>query len=261
MPASFKGQKGIAPIILVIILSVVFIGAFGVVYSSKKEIKVRSDKTSETTQLSSSPSSQSVSEDKNSEPSFKLSNQPFIQQNADMPKFSFFPPDGWSKEGGGNYMAPFKDKISEGVAYMAIGPSLNISAVQKELSGLDEALDYLKISVRKNSIEITSSKKTTLNGAEGYFVEGVIKYGELSRSALEAEIDKEIKNAKQKVIVSEDQIKKDVDEIVRKGDVKLISYMFYKNGYVITFTGRALAEFWDKRGPQLKSSLDTFKFE
>jgi len=260
---NFLNQKGIAPVILVVILSVVFVGAFGVVYQSRKEIKIRSDKTSEVTQLkdSSTPVSESKDNEPKTEQNFKLSSKPFEQNNTSLPNFSFFPPDGWSKESGGNYIAPFKDKISEGVAYLSYAPSLNISAVSKDLSGLDEALALVKTEVKKASIEITSSKKVTLNGTEGYFVEGLIKYGELSRSALEAEIDKEIKNAQKKVIVSEDQIKKDIDTIVKNSDVKLIGYVFYQDGYVITFAGRALDNFWDSRGPQMKKSLDTFKFE
>lgn len=254
-------QRGIVPIILVIILSVVFIGAFGVVYQSRKEIKIKSDKTSEVTQLEDSSESEVESQESKAELNFKLSDEPFKQTDSTIPKFSFFSPEGWSKENGGTYMAPFKDKISEGVAYLAVAPYINISATQKEVGDLDKALEYLKAAVKKNSIEITSSKKVTLNGTEGYFVEGTVRYGELSRSALEAEVDKEIKNAQKKVIVSDDQIKKDIDEIVRKSDVKLIGYMFYKDGYIITFSGRALVEFWDKRGSQLKSSLDTFKFE
>lgn len=92
-------------------------------------------------------------------------------------------------------------------------------------------------------------------------MEGLIKFGELSRSALEAEIDKEIKNAQKKVIVSKADIKEDLDTIVKKGNIKVVGYLFYKDGYAITFAGRALMEFWDERGPQLRRSLDTFKFE
>lgn len=261
--SNFLNQKGIAPVILVIILSVVFAGAFGVVYQSRKEIKVRSDKTSEVTRLEDLPVSASTGKDAESktEPNFELSDKPFEQKDTQLPKFSFYPPDGWSKESGGNYIAPFKDKISEGIAYLAYPPSINIAAVSKELNSLDEALELVKTSVKKNSIDITSSKKINLNGTEGYFIEGLFKFGELSRSALEAEVDKEIKNAQKKVIVSDDQIKKDIDETIQRSDVKIIGYVFYKDSYVITFSGRALENFWDKRGAQLKSSLDTFKFE
>lgn len=161
----------------------------------------------------------------------------------------------------GNYTAPFKDKITAGVAYLALGPSISLAAVPKDFAGLDQALAFVREEVKKNSIDIISARKTKLNGVEGYLLEGEIKYGELSRKTLESEIENEIRSAQKKVIVSEDQIKKDIDEIVRRGNVKVFGYLFYKDGYVITVSGRALEEFWSKRYPQIKKSLDTFKFE
>ncbi|MBI2315027.1 hypothetical protein HYU93_03155 [Candidatus Daviesbacteria bacterium] len=258
----FVNQKGIAPVILVIILSVVFAGAFGVVYQSRKEIKVRSDKTSEVTQLKDSPDPMSASTNTEAKTGqkFKLSSKPFEQKDSALPQFSFYPPDGWLKDKG-TYTALFKDKISVGVAYLALAPSVNLAVVQRDLDSLEEVLAFVKTEVKKSSIDITSARKTKFNGTEGYLLEGKIKYGELSRKVLEEEIDKEIKNAQKKVIVSKDQIKKDIDEIVRKSDVKVIGYLFYKDGYIITVSGRALEEYWSQRNPQLKSSLDTFKFE
>lgn len=254
-------QKGIAPIILVIILTVVFAGATGVVYNSRKEIKIKQDKTYETKQISPTgkPSANSDNGTNEVKESGRLAKEPVEQKNSELPNFSFYPPEGWIKAGGGEYVAPSKDKITEGIAYLAVSPSINIAVVTKDFNGLDEALEFMKGAVKKNGIEITSSRKTKLNGEEAYFVEGIMKYGEISRSALETEIENEIKNAKKKVIVSEADIKKDIDEIVKKGDVKIIGYLFNKDGYVITYSGRALVEFWDKRGSQIKASLDTFK--
>lgn len=254
-------QRGIAPIVLVIILTIVIGGVAGVAYQSKKEIKIRRDQTSEVRKLEDSTTTAS-SENKDSvaEKPFKLADQPFEQKDAGLPQFSFYPPDGWSKDKG-NYTASFKDKITAGVAYLALGPSVSLAAVQKDLAGLDQALAFVRGEVKKNSIDIISARKTELNGVEGYLLEGEIKYGELSRKTLESEIENEIRNAQKKVIVSEGQIKKDIDEIVRRGDVKVFGYLFYKDGYVITVSGRALEEFWSNRYSQIKRSLDTFKFE
>lgn len=261
-------QKGIIPVILIIILTVVFAGAAGVIYNSKKEIKIKQDKSYETTDITKTTKSGETVKpvtnvDQNAVAADKigrLAQEPFKQTDSKLPKFSFFPPDGWNKEGA-SYTAPTKDKISEGIAYLAISPSINIAAVPKDFDDLEGALAFMKSEVKKNGIEINSSRKTQLNGEDAYFVEGIMRYGEISRSALETEIEAEIKKAKKKVIVSEDDIKKDLDEIVKKGDVKIIGYLFYKDGYAITYSGRALAQFWNKRGPQIKRSLDTFKFE
>lgn len=268
MPNFSINQKGIIPVILIIILSVVFAGAAGVVYNSRKEIKIKQDKTYETTDITKTTKSGETAKpvtnvDQNAvaaDKTGKLAQEPFKQTDFKLPKFSFFPPDGWSKEGA-NYTAPTKDKISEGIAYLAISPSINIAAVPKDFDDLEGALAFMKSEVKKNGIEINSSRKTQLNGEDAYFVEGIMRYGEISRSALETEIEAEIKKAEKKVIVSEADIKRDLDEIVKKGDVKIIGYLFYKDGYAITYSGRALVEFWDKRGPQIKRSLDTFKFE
>lgn len=267
--SKFSNQKGIVPVILIIILTVVFAGAAGVIYNSKKEIKIKQDKTYETTDITKTTKSGETAKpvinvDQNAVAADKigrLAQEPFKQTDSKLPKFSFFPPDGWTKEGGGNYAAPSKDKISEGVAYLAVNSSINIAVVPKDFNDLEGALAFMKSEVKKKGIEINSSRKTQLNGEDAYFVEGIMRYGEISRSALETEIEAEIKKAKKKVIVSEDDIKKDLDEIVKKGDVKIIGYLFYKDGYAITYSGRALAQFWDKRGPQIKRSLDTFKFE
>lgn len=260
--SKFFNQKGIAPVILIIILTVVFVGATGVVYNSRKEIKIKQDRTYETSKSSATerPSTSSEKSVATANESGRLAKEPFRQEDSKLPKFSFFPPDGWIKEGP-NYTAPTKDKISEGIAYLAVSPSMNIAAVPKDFNDLDETLKYLKSEVKKNGIEITSARKTKLNGEDVYFVEGVMRYGEISRDALKTEVENEIKKAQKKVIVSQAEIEKDIDEIVRKGDVKIIGYLFYKDGYAITYSGRALVEFWDKRGSQIKASLDTFKFE
>lgn len=255
-------QRGIVPVILIIILTVVFAGAAGVVYNSKKEIKIKQDKTYETKDIKDINETKKIGETVKPvvNETGKLAKEPFEQKDPKLPKFSFFPPEGWVKESGGSYLAPSKDKISEGVAYLAINPLINIAVVQKDFNSLDETLAFMKSAVLKNGIEITSARKTKLNGEDAYFVEGIMKYGEISRSALETEIEKEIKNARKKVIVSEADIKDDIDEIVKKGDVKVVGYLFYKDGYAITLSGRALVEFWDKRGPQIKKSIESIKF-
>lgn len=97
--ASKLNQRGIAPIILVIILTVVIGGVAGVAYQSRKEIKVRRDQTSEVRKLEGSKATTS-SENKDSgvEKPFKLADQPLEQKDPGLPQFSFCPPDGWSKD-------------------------------------------------------------------------------------------------------------------------------------------------------------------
>lgn len=264
----FINQKGIAPIILVIILSIVLVGVGGVVYNSKKEIKVRSDKTSEvskakTPEEPSSENSVAVAADK----SGKLAEEPFIKkadsQNAAMPSYSFNPPAGWSEQSGsGNivtqFMSPTKDKIEEGLAWLRLAPNVAVFAVEEEFNSFDEAIEAAKSDLRKSGFEFVQTQKTKINGEDAYFTEATINIGEISKDALEAQMKQEIARSGQKV--SEEDLQKDIDVLLRQAKGRVIGYMFYKDGYFVTVSGKALDSFWDKRGPQIKASIDTFRF-
>lgn len=263
-------QKGLAPIILIIILTVVIAGVAGVAYQSRKEIKVRSDKTSEVTQLKGTPQPTPKNELVNLANSGKLTDAPYKidteAASSAIPRFSFYPPAGWEKIAGkGNtaveYLSSAEDKITEGDAWMSFQPGIVVRMIKLELTGLDDALKA-SIDDTRSSVTINQKQKIEVNGEEAYLVESTASIREEAQEVLEAQLKQELANAgKAGKDVSEKQLRADMEKVLSGAKTKSLSYIFYKNGYHITISGRALESFWGKREPQIKKSLDTFKFE
>lgn len=269
----FLSQKGIAPIILIIILTVVIAGVAGVVYQSRKEIKIRSDKTSEVTELKGTPEPTPKKEGVSLANSGKLADKPFEQKltkeetNASVPKFSIYPPAGWEKiPSEGNIVAEFlssaKDKITEGTAWLSIQPNITVNVLKVEFKNLDETMEASLRNRTNLNHTINQKQKTKINGEETYVLESVMDIRETAQKILESQLQEELaKAAKEGKKVSQQDTQKDMEKVLQKAKIKILSYVFYKNGYYVTVAGKALESFWDKRGPQLKQSLDTFKFE
>ncbi|MDO8486859.1 MAG: hypothetical protein Q7S45_00990 [Candidatus Curtissbacteria bacterium] len=271
----FKNRKGFVPIILVIILTVVITGVAGVVYKSRNEIKVRSDKTSQTTELKGSPAPTPQSAEVNLANSGRLADKPFEQKidtaNAAVPKFSIYPPAGWEKVAPyGNivveFVSPVKDEISEGAAGILwtvnVRSSLSINIVKSEFKNLDDALESAILNKVNSTVTISQRQKIKVNGEEAYALESVMDIRETAQKILESQMQEELaKAAKEGVNVSRKDIQEDMDKVLQQAKVRILSYVFYKNGYLITVAGKAFEPYWDKRGLQLKQSMDTFKFE
>ncbi|KKU82493.1 MAG: hypothetical protein UY10_C0031G0003 [Microgenomates group bacterium GW2011_GWA2_47_8] len=204
-------QKGFAPIILIIILTVVIAGIAGSVYKSRKEIKVRSDKTTEVTELKGTSESASdknaVSQDKTG----GLSSQVFQSKNKPpdskpgMPNFKFSPPAGWSESGSRNniiadFTSPSDDKVSEGVAWITLTPDMAVFAKEKkEIGTLDQAFEYATSDLAKSGQELLSSEKVKVNGTEAYFVETRLDVGELSKDSFETQMRQALKESGEKI--------------------------------------------------------------
>ena len=262
-----KNQRGIAPIILIIILTIVIVGV-GAVYQSRKEIKVRSDKTSEVTELKGMPTPGPKKEDINLADSGRLAEKP-VEFKADSsessPKFSITPPAGWEKKASeGNiaaeFLSPLRDKVEEGLAWIDLPPGITVRVIKAEFQSLEEAVES---SVRTSSagVTITGKQKIKVNGEDAYAVDFTMDIRDTAQSIMESQIQEEIANAKKAgKDVSQKEAREDMGKVLLKAKTKALSYVFYKNGYHVTVTGRALESFWDKRGLQIKQSLDTFKF-
>lgn len=250
----FLGQKKITPKTLIILI--VVIGIFLIIYNSKREVKIQTEQASKVDSGNfSSNSAEAVAADQ----SGKLSDKPFKQETA--PGFSFYPPAGWSRvQPAGNvvveYTSPAEDKVEEGVAWLTVRPNITVFVAQEKFKNLDEA------------VEASAKQKVKINGEEALMVESIRDISDSVRRTLEIQVKERISTAAG--TVSQKEAQKDINEVLQGAKVKLISYSFYKqslptdvgkNGYYINVTGKALESFWDKRGPQLKSSLDTFKFE
>lgn len=260
-------QKGIAPIILIIILTVVVAGVAGAVYQSRKEIKVRSDKTSEVTELKGSSAPGSKNEDVIADQNGRLADKP-VELKADdsatsSPKFSITPPAGWSKlPPDGNtiveFLSPSKDKITEGVATFNVQPNITVFVDKQAFKDFDAVIEAVDKNGDSFGYQTTSGQKTRINGEDAYVQESTIDLAELARQVLEAQVKQEI--AKSGKTVS-DIWRKDIEKVLLQAKGRALTYIFYKNGYYFNVTGKALDSYWSKREGQLKQSMDTFKFE
>jgi len=261
-------QRGIIPIILIIILTVVITGAAGVVYKTQKEIKIRKDKTSEVTELKSTPVPSPKNADVAADRTGRLSDKPVElkvdESDVSSPKFSITPPAGWEKlppEGNTvvEFLSPSKDKITEGVATLNIQPNITVFVDKKVFKDLDEVIEALDKNGEAFGYQTTSRQKTRINGEDVYVKESTIDLAEMAKQVLEAQINQEI--AKSGAKVAEDVLQKDMDKVIAQAKGRAISYIFYKNGYYFNMTGKALDSYWSEREGQLKQSMNTFKFK
>lgn len=279
MPASQRfstakfNQRGVIPIILIIILTVVVAGAAGIVYQSKKEIKVRSDNTTEVTELKGTPEPTPKSTEVSLANSGKLADKPFEQKlpkessSLSMPQFSMYPPAGWnSVPTTGNYVAEFlssaKDKVEEELAWVSVQPSISVNFTKVDYQNLDEAMeDSLKNKTNPNH-KINSKQKIKINGEDAYVLESNMDIRATAKNMMEAQVKEELdKAAREGAVVSQKEFQQDMSKVLEKANLKILTYIFYKDGYYVTVAGKSLESFWSSRGPQIKSSMDTFKFE
>lgn len=261
-PHKFGNQKGIAPVVIILILAVTVIGGFGV-YKSSKKINIREDKTTETTTgnlYPKTPNPNTVNLANSGSLAAKAVEVKVDEKSSEAPKFSIKPPAGWEQLPSAGqivveFLSPAKDVIEEGVAFIDIQPNITVFVAKGDFKDLEEANSAFS---SKNS-RVDSTRKTVVNGEEALITESRKDVADLLRDILEAQIKEEI--AKSGTKVSEAALKEDMDKVLKQAMAKVVSYSFYKDGYYINVAGKALESFWDKRGSQIKASLDTFKFE
>lgn len=272
-------QRGIAPIILIIILTIIIAAVLGMVYKSSKEIKIESGKTAKTDKntkiaettklndLSASASNDNENAAVELIKSVKLAEKAVElkvdNKIASSPKFSITPPDGWEKlSSSGNkiveFLSPSKDTVKEGYAFLKIQPNIIVFIVKENFKNLDEATTVLEESIASSTYQ-KNKQKTLINGEEAYSIEFTTNITASLRKEMEAQIEQTI--AKSGEQVSEETLREDTDKLFQKSRTKLLSYSFYKDGYYVNVVGRALESFWDQHSLQIKASLDTFKFE
>ncbi|MBI2601075.1 hypothetical protein HYW42_03915 [Candidatus Daviesbacteria bacterium] len=255
-------QKGIAPVVIILILAVTVIGGFGV-YKSSKKISIREDKTTETTGgnlYPKTPSSNTINLANSGSLAAKAVEVSVDEKSPEAPRFSIKPPAGWdSLSANGSivieFLSPAKDTIEEGLAYFDIQPNITVFVAKGDYESLDEASNAFGSKTSEN----ISKQKTTINGQEAIVTESTKDVSGLLRDTLEPQIKQELTKAATKI--SEKDLHNDVEKLLKQAKAKVISYSFYKDGYYINVAGKALEIFWDKREVQLKKSMDTFKLE
>lgn len=264
----YKNRRGFVPIILVIILTVVITGAAGIVYKSRNEIKVRSDKTTEITELKGSPEpspeSAAVAADKTGRLADKPVELKVDENSASSPKFSITPPAGWGKlapEGNivVEFLSPSKDEITEGVAWFNVQPNITVHVSKMDFENLNAAIEALNKEGDAPGYQTVSRQKISIGGEDAYVEESTVDLADMAKEVLETQVDQEIAKSGSKV--SADVILNDINKVLAQAKGRTLSYIFYKNGYYINVTGKAMESYWGNRAGQLKQSMDTFKFE
>lgn len=264
-----NNQRGIAPIILIIIFAVTIIGVGGMAYNSRKEIKVRSDKTSEVKELKSSPTPENKAI--NLANSGKLADKP-VEQRVDngvvsAPGFSITPPAGWEKLAPKDnivveFLSSAEDKVEEGTAWLTVQPNITVNVMKVEYANLDDTMEVSLNNRTNPNHTILNKKKAKINGEDVYILESVMDIRQTAQGILKSQIEQEIARVakEEEREVSQKYFQKDIDKVLQKAKLKIISYAFFKDGYYITVAGKAFEDFWDKRELQLRRSMDTFKF-
>lgn len=274
-------QKGIVPLVIILIIAVTIGTGYGV-YRSSNQFNIREDKSSEKIggRLQNKAPDQSKVNLANSN---KLAQEAVtlpLEEKKDgeekvIPQFSITPPAGWDKlPPNGNvileFLSPTKDTLEEGMAYLDIQPNITVFVAKGDFENLDQARAAYP---GKNNEDI-SSQKITINGQEAIVTRSTKDLADLLKDTMLSNIKQEV--AKSGTKVSEDELKKDVETLLKNAKAEVLSYSFYKrslkaspenefsssaykDGYYINVAGKALKSFWDKRGPQLKQSMDTFK--
>lgn len=178
-------------------------------------------------------------------------------QAADEPGFSIVPPPGWTDSEKDNpyqkffFEAPEKDEAKSGIYSISNAASLQVAVLKTSATNLEDAAAGFKSELNSPSAKstITKEKKTTLAGNDAMYYE---------ITATSPTLGTQFQNlaAKQGKKLSS----KDVAKFVNLFSGKVISYVIFKNGYVVQIGGTGLSIGWNKRAPQIQSAIGSFKF-
>lgn len=259
-------QKGIAPLVIILIIAVTIGTGYGV-YKSSNQFNIREDKSSEKIGgrlQNKAPDQSKVNLANSGKLAEKAVTMPVEEKKEGeekvIPQISITPPAGWDKlPSNGNivleFLSPTKDTLEEGMAYLDIQPNITVFVAKGDFENLDQA----RAAYPGKSNENISSQKITINGQEAIVTRSTKDLADLLKDTMLSNIKQEV--AKSGTKISEDELKENVETLLKDAKAEILSYSFYKDGYYINVSGKALKSFWDKRESQLKKSMDTFKFE
>jgi hypothetical protein len=178
-------------------------------------------------------------------------------QEAGEPAFSIDPPQGWTDTEKDNiyqklfFESPDKDEIKSGIYSISNAASLQVTVQKTSATNLEEAAAEFKSGLNTPSIKATIAKerKTKLAGNDAMYYE---------ITATSPSLGTQFQNlaAKQGKKLSG----KDVEKFVNLFSGKVISYVIFKNGYIVQIGGTGLSSGWSKHVGQIQSAISTFKF-
>lgn len=173
------------------------------------------------------------------------------------PKFSISPPAGWVKENGQGKVKLFfeasqEDKKEIGYSFSRSTANIQVTSEKSNAKSLDEVMTKYKseAAAAPVKIEVLKEQKTTFAGQDAIGFELIVGLADISDDKIQVELKK----------AGNQSSVKDVQDMLKSGKVRGLGYIILKDGYEIGIAGTALGPAWDKRGPAIESSINSFKF-
>lgn len=267
----FASEAGVFPLFLLVAIGVALVGGGayavknnlvttknGQIVFNANELKLSANKPKDIYK-DTTPSSKNTSSNNSPIPKkAELSqNSAEFKPDTGEPKFSITPPAGWikvNKEGKVKlfFEASQEDKKVFGNSTTRSTANIEVTSEKSSAKSLDEIMAKLKKEADNYSakIEFSNEQKTTFAGYDAIRYEASVSMTDLNDTQIEAEL----KKAGNKSSVQ------DVKDLIREGKVRGVGFVLLKDGYDIGVGGTALNSAWDKRGPVIEASLNSFKF-
>ena len=262
MPILKNDQKGIVPLIIVLVLSLAIVGGGAVVYSQKEVIvnKLPKKLREQTGAVFFKPKKQ-PGEINFPQPKAELAKRSVNYETKGtevegLPNINMYPPLGWIQKGSEGddvlvFEASDKDYIWVGKSNLWTIAKITVRVTKSEGESLQEAVNQYKDSFKAQIPTVyIYENKNLIGGVEAYYLEADHDLRKIRRAAVEEELSKTGKNFSQS----------DLTKLVEIDMIRSATYILRKNGYDVVISGRASAIAWDKRGSEIKKSMMSLVF-
>lgn len=270
-------QKGLAPIIAIILTFVIIGGTAVVVQREVKKQQQQQNKTANSSSTQSSSTKETkdqVKDAKTPQSKVELAKDSFVAEPKEAgmaePGFSITPPSGWVKvDVSGNSKVAFEEPVGDKIiidtddvrikdVWLSAKARVTVRIGKANTTYLDSEVSTVQEESAKQGISIVKWEKTKLNGEDAFNFEGMQKIeGTKIAEQFKLQLESEITKVGGKTSTKEVQSK--IDKLISDYVIRHTGYYLYKDGYLITISAKILNSFWDKRGPQTSASLKTFK--
>lgn len=269
MPKFFKDERGVAPLLLLVILAVGLVAGGSYVVKSNLvttkngQIVFNADKDKSLQDIkipSSEPNTpKNITPSKAVELADKIAE--YKPTDINEPQFSINPPAGWIKGIGKDnvklrFEASQEDKTEIGNTNASIGANIQIYVDKTNAKSLDEAMADFRAEAAKLpvSIDFQNERKTTFAGEDAIYFEILISMPDVDYNQLESYVKQQSNGDKTAPSTT------DIKDMMQSFKGKSIGYTMIKNGYRVDVGGTAAGWAWDKRAGAIESSINTFKF-
>lgn len=268
MPIFLKDERGVAPLLLLVILAVGLVAGGSyivknnlvttengqIVFNTDKDkslqdAKIPTPKTN-TDAITPTPKKIELAE--------KVTE--YKSENSNEPQFSINPPAGWVKGKTDDkikirFEASQEDKTKIGNTNASIGANIQVYVEKTNAKSLDEAMTNFKAQAAKLpvSVDFQNERKTTFAGKEALYFEMLISMPDIDYKQMESYIKQQSNDGKTPSV-------QDIKDMMQSFKGKSIGYTILKNGYRVDIGGTAAGWAWDKRAGAIESSINTFKF-